>query len=134
MYIRYGTQKTWLIFRTCNTKKWYFVSKFFLTYCEKKIFWKKNFWNSKLPNFWDYWNNLYEQWKVSTIFEGRMFFKIIPGGSLRLEQLEFKLEKIIGMLKHAEKVSNGILFTKLSWPSVRKKCSSDQEKNVWNSR
>ena len=63
-----------------------------------------------------------------------MFFKIIPGGSLRLEQLEFKLEKIIGMLKHAEKVRNGILFTKLSWPSVRKNCSSDQEKNVWNSR
>jgi hypothetical protein len=43
-----------------------------------------------------------------------MFFKIIPGGSLRLEQLEFKLEKIIGMLKHAVKVRNGILLTKLS--------------------
>ena len=35
------------------------------------------------------------------------------------------MEKILGS---AGKVRNGILLPKLFWPTVKKKCSSDQEK------
>ena len=45
--------------------------------------------------------------------------------SNRLEQLQFKLEKIIGIYKNAGKVRNGILLPKLFWPTVKKHCSSD---------
>ena len=62
---------------------WYFVSKIVLTLCEKNIVVviEKNFWNSRLkgknlqkyvrsPN-----HNLFEQWKVRTIFETKYFIK-----------------------------------------------------------
>ena len=63
-----------------------------------------NFWNSKfkaenLQNFGDHLNNLLKQWKVRTISLKECFLTWswrfpIPN---RLEQLEFKLEKIIGI-------------------------------------
>ena len=52
-------------------KSWYFVTRIFLTYCEKRLHLviEKNFWNSRLKvknfqKFWDHWNNLFKQWKV----------------------------------------------------------------------
>ena len=39
-----------------------------------------------------------EQWNFRTIFGNRMLFKLVPGGFFdKLEQLEFKLEKVIGI-------------------------------------
>ena len=42
---------------------------------------EKNFWNSRLKaenfqSFWDQKNNLFEQWKVKTIFGNRMFLHL----------------------------------------------------------
>ena len=65
---------------------------------------EKNFWNSRLKveslqKFWDHWNNLFKQWKVGTIYGNSAFLTcswrfLIPN---KLEQLEFMLEKIIGI-------------------------------------
>ena len=94
-------------FKEFTREKWYFVTKIDLIYYEKKLFYlviKKNFWNSRLKAgnlqiFWDHWNNLFEQWKVRTIFGNRMVFLTCSWMFLicnKLEQLEFKLEKNIG--------------------------------------
>ena len=54
--------------------KMVFCFQIFLAYCEKKIdrLIEKNFWNSRLnaeylQTFWDHKNNLFKQWKASTI-------------------------------------------------------------------
>ena len=52
----------------CFMKKWSFVSKIVQTYCEK-FFEIRKLKVENLQNFWDHYNNLLEQWKVSTIFE-----------------------------------------------------------------
>ena len=49
---------------------------------------KKNFWNSRLKTknvqkFWDHKIHLFEQWKVSTIFETQHFFNFFPTFSLK---------------------------------------------------
>ena len=66
-------------------KKWYFVTKVVLTYCEKKIVLviEKNFWNSRLKATCS-WRFLISD---------------------KLEQLELKLEKNIGIYKHVGKVT-----------------------------
>ena len=66
---------------------------------------EKNFWNSRLKaenlqKFWDYKNNLFEQWKVRTIFATECFLNLFLEVSQTyntLQQLEFQLEKIIGI-------------------------------------
>ena len=55
-----------------------------------------------------------------------MLFWLIPGGFLRsnkLEQLEFQLEKNIGIKKHAGKVRKDtfLSFTKIDWVGVNYK-------------
>ena len=57
-----------------------FFQKLFWTTVRKNILViEKNFWNSRLKaenlkNVCDHKNDLFEQWKVSTIFENRMLF------------------------------------------------------------
>ena len=66
---------------------------------------EKNFWNSKLnaenlKKFWHHQNNLFKTWKVRTIHGNRMLFLFSSWRffkSKNLEQLEFRLEKIIGI-------------------------------------
>ena len=80
----------------------------FQNFCD--LLWEKN-WTSdrekllkfeakgrEFVNFWDHLNNLLEQWKVRPIFETECFltcsWRLLRSNIL--EQLEFKLEKIIG--------------------------------------
>ena len=44
---------------------------------------EKNFWISrmkaeKLQTFWDHYNNLFQQWNVSTMLETECFFELFP--------------------------------------------------------
>ena len=62
----------------------YFTSTIVLTRLKKDIVLvkEKNFWNSRLKannlqNVWDHYNNLFKQWKVSTIFETECFFNLL---------------------------------------------------------
>ena len=62
---------------------------------------EKIFWNSRpkaenLQNFWDYKNNLFERWKLRTIFETE-YFLTCSWRFLRSYTLESILEKIIGI-------------------------------------
>ena len=66
-----------------------------LTFCEKKIVFviEKHFWSSRLKtknlqSCWDHWNNIFEQWRVSTIFETEFFFNL-------LLEVRFRSNKII---------------------------------------
>ena len=86
-----------------------------------KLFWhtlrknwssdKEKFWNSRLKaenlqKLWDYFNSLFKQLKVRTISGNNAFvtFSWIFFTSKKLEQLGFKLEKFIGIQRHAGNV------------------------------
>ena len=78
-------------------------------FLEKNVLLIENiFWNSRLKvenlqNFWDHKNNLFEQWNVRAIFNFlTCFWRFLK--SYTLEQLYFKLEKIIGIFKPTGKV------------------------------
>ena len=66
----------------------------------------------EFAKFWDQLNNLFKQWKVRTISCNRMFFycslRFLRNG--KLEQLQFKLEKNIGIWKSAGKLENSIFL------------------------
>jgi hypothetical protein len=47
-----------------------------------------------------------------------------------LEQQKCQLEQMTSRTTLQEQVRHGSLLPKLYWPSVRKKCSSDQEKHL----
>ena len=73
--------------RDCWKNGTYFVTKIFLTYCEK--------------------NCLFKQWKVRTIFRNRMLFWLVPGVFLDLidkNNYNSNWKKNIWIQKHAVKV------------------------------
>ena len=43
---------------------------------------------------------------------------------------ERDIEQVVEEVNHAIFIYNGILLPKLFWPTVRKNCSSDREKNL----
>ena len=65
----------------------------------EKIFWNSRLKVENLQKFWDYSNNLLKQWKVRIIFGNKIFFNFSWRflRSNKLEQLEFELEKNIGI-------------------------------------
>ena len=63
-------------------QNWYFVTKIVLTYCEKTMAIKKNFWNLRLKaenlqTFCNHKNNIFKQWKVTTVFVIEWFFNLL---------------------------------------------------------
>ena len=77
-------------------QKWYFATKIVLIYCEIVLMIEKNFWDLRLKTknlqkFWDHYNNLFKQWMLNA-FSNWSFLL-----SNKLEQLEFILEKNIGI-------------------------------------
>ena len=85
--------------KNCLQKVWYFVPKIVLTYCEKNVLVIKE----KLLKFkgriffFEITRTIYS--KVSTIFETTCFFNLCLEvlRSNTLEQIEFKVEKLIGI-------------------------------------
>ena len=66
-----------------------------------------------LQNIWDHYNNLFEKWKVRAILETECFLthSLRFLRSNKLEQLEFKLEKIIlGLRNNQENLEKFVLF------------------------
>ena len=61
----------------------------------EKIFWNLRLKAKNLQTFWDHQNNLFKQWKVGTIFKKVLTWSWRFLRSNELEQLEFKLEKVI---------------------------------------
>ena len=67
-------------------------------------------------SFWDCWNNLFKQWKVSTIFETECFFN---WRFLRSNTLEFKLEKIV-VARWLRKLKEKVISLKLVCSFINK--------------
>ena len=96
-------------------EKWYFVTKIVLTYCEKKLSCDRE----KLLKFEAEYQEFANILRSLEQFIQTVKVQIILGKqnafltwlfliSNRLEQFKFRLEKIIGIKKHARKVRNGI--------------------------
>ena len=85
------TNKSFLVFcvQNCSDLLWGTI----VLVIEKNLRLK----TENLQIFWDECNNLFKQWKVNTIFETECFLTCFWRflRSNTLEQLEFKLEKII---------------------------------------
>ena len=95
------------------SKKWYFVTKIVLTSCEKKLFkWsRKTFeirgWRPRIDKIFEITRTICSNRERSEQFLVTECFFNLSWRFLRsnkLEQLGFKLEKIILISKHAEKV------------------------------
>ena len=84
--------------------QWYFVTKIVLTYCKKKLWSRESFeirgWRPRICKIFEITRTIYsnsersEQFLVTECFFN-LFLEFLR--SNKLEQLEFKLEKIIGI-------------------------------------
>jgi hypothetical protein len=85
------------------TRKWYFVIKIVLIYCEKKMFqWSRNFfeirgWKPRICKIFEISRTNYSKSERPEQFLVTEFFLTCSWRFLILEQLNFKLEKNIGI-------------------------------------
>ena len=94
---------------------------------------KKNFWDSRLivknlQNIWDYYNNLFKQWKAGQagkFYETKYFLTCSWRLSTnKLEQFKFNLEKIIGNQKPTGKFRTILLnYQDFNQKSIFYKCT-----------
>ena len=112
----------WLIMSHKNTLKQLFQCNQKMVFCYKNcsdLLWEKNVLVIE-KFFLDHYNNLFKQWKVVRTIFGKVWI-FLEGQTIWKKYLDWETYK---------KVKNGILLPKLFWPTVRKKCSSDWEKNL----